>query len=212
MFKNLELTPFKSRAAAANSIRTGCDKVPEKAIESWKQAWSVYQLDSYDQIPKLQSVGMGTKDEFGQRKRRIEEYKRLAVKHFLPVLKAKIPLLSGRARSEAHSLVCDLEHWRQTKCLPCYTLPNTTVQKNRKNILSAKSRLHQKKSLPQTQRSQQHNQRHDVENCSEGKSGEVFTSDSQFEFDFTNPNYEPLPGDVDFCIYEGEQHRKLPLG
>ena len=201
MFKNLELTPFKSRSAAARSISARCAKVPEKAIESWKSAWSVYQLDSYDQIPKLRCISIRSKNEVEQRERRIEEYKCLTVKHFLPVLKAKIPLLSGRAYSEAYSLVCDLEHWRQTKCLPCYTLPNSAVHENKQNILSTESRLHRKKPVPQNQHTGTC-ERNDDSDSAEGKSGEVSSTDSEFEFNFKNPNYEPLPGDVDFYIYD----------
>ena len=197
MFKELELTPFKSRAAAARSLGTRCAKVPEKAIESWKRAWSVYQLDSYDQIPKLQCIGMGIKDEVQKRENRMEEYKCLTVKHFLPVLKAKIHLLSGRARKEAHCLVCDLEHWRQTKCLPCYELPNTAVLKN------------EEQTNPRTQQPQPLQQHPNVEDGIQG--GKGVEPDSETEFEFTeNPTYEPLPGDVDFYIYEGETHRRLP--
>ena len=196
MFKELKLEPFKSRAAAARSLDTRCANVPKKAIVAWKRAWSVYQLDSYDQIPKLQCIGMGIKDETKKRKARIEEYKCLAVKHFLPVLKAKLQLLSGRARSEAFNLVCDLEHWRQTRCLPCYQLPNTAVQE---------------KGNPNTRQVQRpsYTQLDNAEISCPSTRGENSSSESEFEFN-ENPTYEPLPGDVDFYIYEGETHRKLP--
>ena len=87
-----------------------------------------YQCEAWDQIPKLPCIRMNDKNPEEKRTRRTREYKKLAVKHFLPSIRDRLPNLSGRAATEAWELVRVLEHWRQTMDLPDPQLPNLNAK------------------------------------------------------------------------------------
>ena len=125
MFNNLHCKPFKNRAQAKSSLRG--KQAPKENRDRWDAAWLHYTTSAWDQIPKLVSISIDDKDAKGKRTRRKLQYKKLAVRHFLPSLREKLPLLSGKAQLEAYDLVRVLNHWQNALGLPEPTLPDLSA-------------------------------------------------------------------------------------
>ena len=223
MFKNLEVSPFKSRNNAASVLAERCEgRVPKEAIEKWKTAWQVYKLDSFDQIPKLPCIRMDAKNPLRKRAEREKRYKELAVKHFLPVLKSRIPLLSGAARQSAHNAVCDLEHWRQTLCLPESSLPTVESDNHSSTRVSStplrldKSKLSNLPKPPTKPTKSKQRIERDAQDGGQGTLCQPIEIDDLSGCEFENPfiPYEPRSNDVDFYIWDDSNYnfkpRKLP--
>ena len=100
----------------------------------WSQAWGHFELQAWDQIPKLDIIPINAKNKERKHRMRIEQYKRLTAKHFLPSLRERLPLLSGRAREQAHDAVRVFTHWQKTLNVPDHDLPVVSRNKTFKPV------------------------------------------------------------------------------
>ena len=88
MFKDLKVSPFKSRNTQLQTWQIGAQGMYPKVHKKWQPAWSVYKLYNFDQIPKLiKLLCIILNAKIHQREKR---YKELTVKHFLSALKSRI--------------------------------------------------------------------------------------------------------------------------
>ena len=119
MFPNFKIESYPSRAAASKQLRRRCEANKKPVHDkAWKAAWNNYKIDAWGQIPPLPCIPVGSANIEQKIQDREIRYKTLAVKHFLPVFKARLPLLSGRAEIQVSNAVFLLDHWRQTLNLP----------------------------------------------------------------------------------------------
>ena len=125
MFDNLRCKPFNNRAQAKSSLRHKL--APKENRDRWDAAWLHYTTSAWDQIPKLESISIDDKDAQGKKARRKLQYKKLAVRHFLPSLREKLSLLTVKAQREAYEIVRVLNHWQSVLGLPHPTLPDLSA-------------------------------------------------------------------------------------
>ncbi len=118
MWRDFEITPFTSRAAAAAALRSRCTSNPAAQKQAWQNAWGRYRFDAQFILPPLRFISVYDIAAKAKQHKADIEYKTLAVVHFLPVLQSRLPLLSGKAKVRVADTVATLQHWRLQLNLP----------------------------------------------------------------------------------------------
>ena len=133
MFSDMQFETFPSRAAAASTLKSRCsNNTATTKKDAWNKAWTNFCIDGFDQIPPFKAISLY--DSKGDQKREAYEsrYKLLAVQNFLPILKSRLPLLSGKAQIRVQNSILLLDLWRKQMLLPERVFP-TRPKPSRKN-------------------------------------------------------------------------------
>ncbi len=110
MWNDFEIEPFPSRAAAASALQSRCAASKLANREAWTRAWNNFKFDAQFILPPLRCISVFDIHATRKRKHSNIEYKSLAVKHFLPVLQSRLPLLTGRAHVRVAATISTLQH------------------------------------------------------------------------------------------------------
>ena len=102
-----------SRTAHADALRGRCKrKRVEKEALLWKNAWKRFKIESDHFIPPPKCFPISDKDAKKNRKNYVLEYRILAVKHFLPYYKRKLPFLTGDIKRRYQKVISFLNLWK----------------------------------------------------------------------------------------------------
>jgi hypothetical protein len=81
------------------------------AQSQWRAAWQRFENTSEQYIERITAIRIDNKDPLKLQKHRTE-YKRRAVRNFLPYLQNRLPYIKGRAKHTAKGAIKLLEQWK----------------------------------------------------------------------------------------------------
>ena len=81
------------------------------AQSQWRAAWQRFENTSEQYIERITAIRIDNKDPLKLQKHRTE-YKRRAVRNFLPYLQNRLPYLKGQAKHTAKGAIKLLEQWK----------------------------------------------------------------------------------------------------
>ena len=110
---NFEIQTYKSTSDFFKDFRNSLDErgVCLSSQNHWRAAWQRFENTSEQYIQRIPAIRINNKDPLKLQKHRTE-YKRRAVRNFLPFLKNRLPYLKGKAKTTSQGAIYTLESWK----------------------------------------------------------------------------------------------------
>ena len=109
---DLKVEFASSRKIHSDSLRERCRKINvDKEAILWENAWKRFKIESNHFIPRHKCFSISDKKSVRNRKLYKKKYRILAIKHFLPYFKRKVPFLTGDIKIRYEKVISLLHFW-----------------------------------------------------------------------------------------------------
>ena len=111
--EDFEIQPYKSTTTFFKDFRNSLDErgICTSSQRQWRAAWQRFENTSEQYIQRIPAIRINNKDPLKLQKHRTE-YKRRAVRNFLPFLKNRLHYIKHKTKFTAQGAIITLEGWK----------------------------------------------------------------------------------------------------